>query len=106
MVTVAYQMSPITNEWTTVFWACYKNLMIVACLYFLYNRSKILHTDKIFIGGAIITNIIQSLMYTLCPISTDEQKVWYFGKYAWFVALVAVVCIILYLNELFYGDGA
>lgn len=79
--------------------------MIIGCLYFLYQRAKILYTDKIFIGGAIITNATQTLMYLLCPFSTDAQKVCYFSKYAWFVVLVGLVCIILYINELLGGNS-
>lgn len=99
-ITCFYAWWDQNNEWTAVFWASYKNLTIIGCLYFLYERHKIIYSDKIFIGGAIIVNSIQSFMYLLCPFSTDGQKVWFFSKFAWFVLLVSVVCIILYLKEL------
>ena len=99
-ITCFYAWWDLNNAWTAVFWACYKNLMIVACLYFLYSPVKLLYTDKVFIGGAIITNMVQAFMYVLCPLSTEEQKQCYFDLYAWFVFLVGAVCITLYIKEI------
>jgi len=102
VLTVLYTWAKIDSEWMNVFWACYKNLTLVACFYFIYKAEKILWTDKIFLLGAIIINVIQTLMYPLCPLSTSEQKIFYFDMYGWFVVLTGVSCIILYINELLW----
>lgn len=79
-------------------------MTIIGCLYFLYHRAKILHTDKIFIGGAMIAVSIQSAMYLLCPFSTEGQKLFYFDLYNWFVVLIGSVCIILYFKDILGGE--
>ena len=103
--TIFYVFLQVNNEWTAVFWAGYKNGMIIACLSFLCRPERTIYTDRIFIRGAIIANSIQAIMYLLCPLSTDAQKVFYFHIYGWFVISIALGCIGLYLNELLGGHS-
>jgi hypothetical protein len=99
--TIFYVFLQTNNAWTAVFWAAYKNGMIIGCLYFLCS-TKTVHTDRIFLRGAIMTNLIQAVMYLLCPFSTGAQKVFFFTLYGWFVVLIGAGCIGLYLKELLW----
>jgi len=95
-----YSFFRIKNEWCGVFWAGYKNLMVVACLYIIYQREKIIWVDKFFIGSCMFVNIIQTLMYLLCPLSTPEEKYIYFNLFGWFVILITCSCVLVYIKEL------
>jgi len=74
--------------------------MIIASLYIIYKREKVLWVDKFFVGSCILVNIIQSCMYLLCPFSTPDEKYIYFQLFGWFVLLITGSCIVVYIKEL------
>jgi len=97
---ILYTFVSINSQWAGVFWAAYKNLMVIGCLYIIYQREKIAWVDKFFIGSCMFVNAIQTLMYLLCPLSTADEKCLYFKLFGWFVILIAGSCVVVYIKEL------
>lgn len=106
VVTVYYTFVTMDSEWVKVFWAAYKNLMIIGCLYFMMSYEKPLWSDRLFIRSCLLVNGLQTLLYLICPFSTDKQKVFYFDIFAWFVVLVSLTTVIIYIYELVNGKHA
>jgi len=100
LITAVYTLTDLNGVWLDVFWASYKNLTLVGCLYFINQARRLLWIDKFIIRICIVVNLVQTSMYLLCPFSTKEQIGSYFALFGWFVILMLGSCIIFYLKEL------
>lgn len=104
-ITIFYTFYENSSIWMDILWAVYKNATLVACFYLMFQGKKIIWTDKLFLGIAIINVSIQSIMLTICPFSDYETKKLHFDRFAWFTILCAITSISIYLNELFSGTN-
>jgi hypothetical protein len=103
-LTAVYTLVFSGSIWMDVFWACYKNLTLVACFYSLTKHREYSYLDNILLWPCIAISTTQCFMYALCPISTKveiEENFTLFGKV---VVGIEVTSIVVYLIFKTYGQ--